>query len=149
MFEDSQTRAIPSDSYEQSLAGLAWAAGPHGRPLARVSPVMWMGKTAESSYGFVLDTRVHAVPMGQWTNVTIKLEMSVEDKGALLLFVSWVLCFPAAVVLWLLAWSDYSKRKQQLFYDLWRGSEGNAPPMLAAAAETDPYRLGSGFERRP
>jgi hypothetical protein len=51
-------------------------------------------------------------------------------------------------VFWLLAWSDYSKRKQQLFYDLWRGSEGNAQPMLAAAAETDPYRLGSGFERR-
>lgn len=144
MFEDTQSRPIPTDAVERALAGMTWAAQPYGAQLQRVSPTTWVGKTGETSFGYRLETRIFAAPAGPWTQVTVKVAMSVEDKGALILYASWVLCFPAAIVAWALAYSDFSMRKNQLLADLWRGAEG--PVALAAGPyDPDPYRMGSGL----
>jgi hypothetical protein len=146
MFEETQTRPLPTDAVERALAGMAWAAQPYGAQLTRVNPTTWMGKTSETAFGYCLETRVFAATTGPWTQVTVKIAMSIEDKGALILYASWVLCFPAAIVAWALAYSDFSKRKNQLLADLWRGADG--PGALGSAQyDPDPYRMGAGPDR--
>lgn len=131
------------------MQDLIWAGTGIGVNLARVGPTSWMGKTAETSLGYTLDTRVFAHYAGPWTQVTIKIEMSVEDKGAIFLWLSWAVCFPAAAVLWILAYQDCTKRKAELFAGLWHGTEraqlGPAP--MPQAGTSDPYQLGSGFQQ--
>lgn len=152
MFDESQTRQIPSDRFEEAMQGLAWSGTAVGVHLARVSPTSWMGKTAETSLGYALDTRVFTTYMGPWTQVTIKIEMSIEDKGAIFLWVSWAVCFPAAAVLWLLAYQDCTKRKAELFTALWHGSDRALPAGPAVGGPmhgpADPYQMGSGFGPR-
>ncbi len=132
------------------MQDMAWAATGVGLPLARVSPTSWMGKTPETSLGYKLDTRVFANQAGPWTQVTIKIEMSVEDKGAIFLWLSWVVCFPIAAVLWILAYQDCTKHKAQVFAALWNASERAqlGSPHAPGAGSMDPYQMGSGFEQR-
>ena len=150
MFDESQSRQLPSDRFEQSMQDLVWSGTAVGINLARVSPTSWMGKTAETSLGYTLDTRVFAQYAGPWTQVTIKIEMSVEDKGAIFLWLSWAVCFPAAAVLWILAYQDCAKRKGEVFAALWHGTERTQLGQASAPGTSggDPYQLGSGVGGR-
>jgi hypothetical protein len=78
-----------------------------------------LGKGPELAYGFVVKATLIAVPMAGGHAVELRLEAELEDKGVMILYVSWAVCLPVAPLLFYLAWRDYEARQKALMQAVW------------------------------
>ena len=80
---------------------------------------MWVGKGPETGYGYVLKATLVVVPSPQGSTVDLKLEAELEDKGLMLLYVSWILCLPAAAIIFFLAYQQCRSSQASIYREVW------------------------------
>ena len=66
---------------------------------------------------------VIASPSPYGATLDLKVEAELEDKGIVLLYVSWVLCLPIAAVVFFLAWRSCKSAQSAIFNAAWGASD--------------------------
>ncbi len=124
MFEQRQMRTVRGgDPYAMVAPVLGALYNIGGIATQQAGPNVWTGKSIETGYGYVIKATVVTSPSPYGATIDLKLEAELEDKGIVLLYVSWVLCLPIAAVVFFLAWQSCRSAQSAIYAAAWSGSD--------------------------
>jgi hypothetical protein len=128
-FERQYFSGADSQSVVQSIQHTLYQ---NGIQVAAIAPNSWAGRAAQVSYGLRLKATVTVLPAPNGFMIDLRIGSDIETNGIILLVVLWLLFFPAAVVIALLAYQDVSGRQTRLAQAVWGpvASRMMAPPNM-------------------
>lgn len=79
----------------------------------------WLGKGSTPSYGMLQKVSLVVYPSPQGFYLDVRYGYDFDSTGAVLFVLAWFLFFPAAIVLAILAYNDFTARQDQLMQSIW------------------------------
>jgi hypothetical protein len=96
--------------------------------LQQFGPATWSGRGQQAVYGIVPKVAITAQPVQGGFFLDVRMSPDFESNGLILFVVAWVLFFPIALILGVLAYQDWETRQRQLFYAVWSPLAGKMGP---------------------
>jgi hypothetical protein len=84
-------------------------------PTQQTAPASWVGRGVRTSWSIVPRVTMNAAPTPNGFMVEVRVSADVEPTGAIVLVVCWLFCFPAAILVAVLAHQDFTRRQAELF----------------------------------
>ncbi|HEY6562648.1 MAG TPA: hypothetical protein VI072_35515 [Polyangiaceae bacterium] len=128
-FERQYFSGADTQSVVQSIQYTLYQSGIQ---VSQVAPNSWTGRAGEVSYGLRLKATLTVQPAPGGFVIDLRIGSDIETNGIILLVVLWLVFFPAAIVIALLAYQDVSGRQTRLAQAVW-GPIANrmmAPPNM-------------------
>lgn len=103
-----------------------------GIQVGQIAPNSFTGRAADVSYGLRLKATLTVFPAPNGFMIDLRIGSDIETNGIILLVVLWLVFFPAAIVIALLAYQDVSGRQMRLAQAVWGPVAGRmmAPPNM-------------------
>lgn len=125
----------------------------NGIQVAQTAPNSWSGRAGQVSYGLRLKATLTVHPAPNGFMIDLRIGSDIETNGIILLVVLWLVFFPAALVIALLAYQDVSGRQTRLAQAAW-GPVANrmmAPPNMGYYPQQmgAPPGPGAGVQQPP
>jgi hypothetical protein len=109
---------FPGQDVQGTVGQMGGALYHVGVNLAPSGPMRWQGLGPSGSYGLQPKLWVTIMPDqgGFWVNVNVSVEVGV---GFIVLFaLSWMFCFPVALLILLLSNSSFTQRSDEILYTM-------------------------------
>lgn len=119
MIDQNQRQYFAGQDVQSVIAALQGALWAQGIQLAQTGPAQWSGKGSAASYAMVPKVSVGVLPMQDGFFVDVKLSPDFDMNGLIIFIVAWLVFFPVAVILAIVAYQDWQNRGQQFFQAVW------------------------------
>jgi len=90
-----------------------------GLGLAQIGPSNWQARSNQATYGLVPKVSLSVSPSPNGFYLDVRFTCDFEGTAIIGLIVAWFFCFPAAVILAVLAYQDITERLRQLHAAFW------------------------------
>jgi len=109
--------------------------------LAQMQPYFWMGRSTGTVWGMQAEVTIRTMTTPDGTNVHVTVGAQLEQNGLIAIVVLAFFFFPAAVVLGVIAYSDFTSRRLAVMEAIFsRLSAATGTPALAVGfAPVVPY----------
>ena len=114
-----------------------------GLPVQQTGPNTWKARGTVPSYGMVPVVSIVAMPTPQGFCVDARCTVDIEGSGIAIFVVLWLVFFPAAIILGIMAYNALSPLPTQVLQVMWTPVQHlfiapNYAPPFAAASQGNP-----------
>jgi hypothetical protein len=104
-----------------------------GVGLHQTGPDSWTGRANAASYGMTAKVSLSAQRVGEGFSVNLRVSPDFEGTSLIIFIVLWVVFFPAAIIVAVLAYQDFQNRGTHLMRSVW------SPVQQHMVKQHDPY----------
>jgi hypothetical protein len=90
-----------------------------GLQLTQIGPSNWQARSNQATYGLVPKVSLSVSPSPNGFCLDVRFTCDFEGTAVIGLVVAWLFCFPAALILAVLAYQDITERLRQLHAVFW------------------------------
>lgn len=119
MLDKNERNYFPGTDVNGILTILGGALGQSGIQLTQFGPNTWSGKGNVVNYGIAPKASVTVTQMQDGFFLDVRMSAEFESNGLILFVFAWLLFFPVAIILAVMAYQDWEARMRQLFYAVW------------------------------
>jgi hypothetical protein len=147
MIDKNERQYFPGQDVQGVIQTIQGALYHMGIPTQQTGPSQWGGRAAQASYGLAPKVQLAVAPAQGGFFVDARVSADFETNGLIIFVVLWFLFFPAAIVIGVLAYQDFSNRTQHLHQAIWapvmqRMTPAVAPPAMHPPAAAPPPGWG-------
>jgi len=115
-----------------------------GIPTSAIMPNAWSGRAATASYGLFPRVQITAAEAQGGCFIDLKISADFDTTALIVLVVAWMMFFPVAIVLAVLAYQDWERRTRELRDAVWASlSHRLMPPQATVAYAAQPSALAA------
>ncbi len=131
MLDRNERNYFTGQDVQGVVMTLQGALAAQGIYLQPYGPSNWSGRGQAASYGIAPKASLTATPVQGGFFVDLRFSPDFESNSLVLFIVAWLVFFPVAVILAVMAYQDWEVRQRQLFYAVWSPVAGlMAPPPM-------------------
>ncbi len=151
MIEKFERQYFSGNDTQSVVGSIQHTLYQNGIQVAQVAPNSWVGRAAQVNYGLRLKATLTVLPAPNGFMIDLRLGSDIETNGIILLVVLWLVFFPAAIVIALLAYQDVSGRQTRLAQGVWGPVAGRmmAPPNMGYYPQQMGAPPGPGVQPPP
>ncbi|MCK6534728.1 MAG: hypothetical protein L6Q84_17285 [Polyangiaceae bacterium] len=139
MLDKNERQFFAQEHAESVLQTVTGTLHAQGVPLAQTGPNQWAGRGQVPSHGIVPKVLVSMMPVQGGFFLEVRAVADIESNAIVLLIVLWLVFFPVAIILAVMAYQDWERRQLYLFQSVW------APLANRIAAPPGPQFGPPGF----
>ena len=119
MIDRTDRQFFSGSGVAEVVGRLGQGLAAQGLQLGQIGPSNWQGRSNQASYGLVPKVSLSVTPSPGGFCLDVRFTLDLEGSAIIGLVLAWVFCFPAAVVLAVLAYQDITERLRQLHGAFW------------------------------
>jgi hypothetical protein len=85
----------------------------------QVGPSEWSGRASDTRYAMAPLATLSAYPATGGFVVRANVSAEFETNGLIVFVLLWLVCFPAAVIVAVLAYQEWQKKQSELLFAIW------------------------------
>jgi hypothetical protein len=107
-----------------------------GMATQQVGPAQWSGQATQTRWAMAPRATLWTYPAAGGFVVVAQVSAEFENNGLIVFALLWFFCFPAAVIVAVLAYQEWQKKQSELLFEIW------GPVAEWMAAPMPPYGPG-------